>query len=146
MPGVHCRLENISQAGRWIEAENFWVGDKEVVREAGEPVGNTMQSWRELRQSHPEMFLSVRVWQSHTAFVDGVIYSWQQKEEAARFANLLRLVDSLRTHWTEAASERNFLLNSCQAGVSPGTTPLGQITDTGFAMPGKAACREKHDK
>ena len=95
-------------------------------------MGNVMQSWRKLRESDPELFQGLRVWQSPTAFVDSVIYSWQQAEESARFENLLRLVDSLRTRWTDQAQERNYLSQAVQVSVPPGCTPLGQVIDTGF--------------
>ena len=116
-----------------------------TVRKKGDPVGNFMPTWRRIRREEPERFKNKRVWQSPTAFVDTVIYSWMQEEEAARFPNLLRLVDSLTTHWTEQAAERNWLCNTMQADVPACCTPLGQITDTGLAMPGKAACRQTHE-
>jgi len=145
-------LENISDsrhpggAGKWIETETFQLGDKTVTHQAGDPVGNTMAGWRSLREASPELFQNLRVWQSPTAFVDTVIWSWQQKEEAAGFPNLIRLVDSLRTHWTAEAAERNFLSGTMQSSVPAGCTPLGQVTDTGFAQPGKAAARDFHDE
>ena len=115
---------------------------------AGQPVGNIMQSWRKLRADQPDLFAAqrVKVWQSPTAFVDSVIWSWQQREESSRFENLIRQVDSLRTHWSDQSQERNFLSQCIQTCVPPGCTPLGQITDTGFAQPGKAACRECHEQ
>ena len=73
VPGTHARLENIDSAGRWIEDEVFEVGNKTVHHKKGESVGNTMVSWRALREAAPELFTEVRVWQSPTAFVDGVI-------------------------------------------------------------------------
>ena len=59
---------------------------------------------------------------------------------------MLRLVDSLSTHWSDHVQERNFLQQTVQVSVPPGCTPLGQPTNIGFAMPGKAACREEHDR
>ena len=150
-PGAHARLENISDsqhpmgAGKWIETETFQVGEKTVTHKAGESAGNTMAGWRKLREARPDLFNGIRVWQSPTAFVDSVIWAWQQKEESARFPNLIRLVDSLRTHWTAEAEERNYLSGTLQASVPAGCTPLGQVTDTGFAQPAKAAAREFHD-
>ena len=99
--GAHARLENISADGKWIQTEVFHLGGKEITHEAGQSVGNVMQSWRKLRQEAPELFAALRVWQSPNALVDSVIYSWQQAEESARFENLLRLVDSLSTHWSD---------------------------------------------
>ena len=146
MPGVHCRLESISQEGTWLQSDTFVVAGVEVHREAGQSVGNTMQGWRNLRDSEPGLFEGVRVWQSPTAFADSIIYAWQQADEASRFGNIIRVVDSLRTHWTEQAAERNFLCQAVQACVPPGCTPLCQVTDTGLAQPAKAAASEEHDR
>ena len=124
---MHARLENISADGKWIQTEEFHLGAKEIVHKAGESVGNVMQSWRKLRQEAPELFAALRVWQSPTAFVDSVIFSWQQEEESARFENLLRLVDSLSTHWSDQVQERNFLQQTVQVSVPPGCTPFGSL-------------------
>ena len=85
MAGVHCRLENISETGEWLQAESFKVGDVEYSRKKGDKVGNIMQSWRQARSTEPELFRNLKVWQSPTAFVDGVIWAWQQHEESSRF-------------------------------------------------------------
>ena len=59
---------------------------------------------------------------------------------------MVRVVDSLRTHRTPDAHERNWLMQTVQQCVPPGQTPLVQPTDTGFAMPGKAAARSVHER
>ena len=118
----------------------------EVTRQAGDSVGNVMQRWRQIRKGHPELLAGLRVWQSPTAFVHGVVWSWQQAEEASRFESLVRVVDSLRTHWTPDAQERNFLAQTVQQCVAPGQTPLTQPTDTGFAQLGKAAANDEHER
>ncbi len=146
MAGVHCRLENISETGEWLQAETFNVGDVVCSRKKGEKVGNIMQSWRKCRATEPELFKNMKVWQSPTAFVDGVIWAWQQKEESSRFESLVRIVDSLATCWSPDSTQRNFLSQTVQAAVPPGCTPLMQVTDNGFAMPAKAAAREEHDR
>ena len=146
LPGVHARLDNISHDGTWIVEERFVVGEKLVVREAGSSAGNVMQAWRRLREEEPGLFKGLRVWQSPTAFADSVIFGWQQAEEAQRFECVLRLVDSLGTHWTDRAQEQNYLQQQMQACVPAGCTPLVQPTDTGFAQPAKAAGREEHER
>ncbi len=145
MAGVHCRLENISETGEWLQAETFHVGDVVCSRKKGEKAGNIMQSWRHCRAKEPELFRDIKVWQSPTVFVDGVIWAWQQHEESGRFESLVRIVDSLATCWSPDSTERNFLCQTVQASVPPGCTPLMQVTDTGFAMPAKAAAREEHE-
>ena len=104
-----------------------------------------MLQWRELRKSHPEMFRQgVQVWQSPTAYVDGVLWAWQQDEEASKFEPLLRLVDALSTHWSEAAGERGFMLQQVQASIPAGCTPVLQVTDTAMAQPAKSAAKAEH--
>ena len=79
VPGAYARLENISEAGTWIRAERFQHGDKFTEREAGEKVGSRMAQWRKTRTEHPELFANMRVWQTPTAFQDGVAWAWQQE-------------------------------------------------------------------
>ena len=55
--GCHCRLENISETGTWIQTERFVVNDREIVREAGARVpGSVMKTWRKARRDHPHLF------------------------------------------------------------------------------------------
>ena len=142
--GVHARLEDISESGRWVRTVRFELGGEETVYQEGQSVGNVMLSWRRLRTAQPDLFRNVKVCQNPTSFVDAVVFSWQQEAESARYENLLRLVDSLKMHWADQAAERNYLGNALQACVPPGCAPLSQVTDTGLAMPRKAACRDEH--
>ena len=91
VPGKHCKLESIDDAGRWVADEEFQVGDVKVVRRAGQKAGRLMKAWRRLREKSPELFKGILVWQSPTAFVDGIVWSWQQAEEARRFESCIRL-------------------------------------------------------
>ena len=146
--GTHARLEWISEEGCWLQDHSFAYGGKEVERKVGEKVGAIMGSWRECRKLHPDLFRDrkLKVWQSPTAYVDSIIYSWMQQEEAARFEPLIRVVDSLSTHWCPDALERNWLSQALQASVPAGCTPLVQLTDTAFAGPAKAAARKEHER
>ena len=55
--GTHCRLENISQTGHWVESESFEFQGQTVRREAGQKVlGVLMRQWRQLREERPELF------------------------------------------------------------------------------------------
>ena len=118
--GVHCRLENISQEGTWIEDERFWVNGVLIERKAGEAVpANIMQGWRKLRQECPDLFQKdVLVWQQPAAVVDQVLYFWYQKLEASETRQQVRCVDMLKAGWTEEAQEANFLFQSSQAKVN----------------------------
>ena len=57
-----------------------------------------------------------------------------------------RLVDNLRTHWTDSAVRRNFLSQTMQTSVPPGCEPLVQVTDTGFSQAARAAGRAEHER
>ncbi len=88
----------------------------------------------------------IRIWQSPTAFVDGIIWQWQQKLEAAEFQQMIRVVDCFASGWTDDAHEMNWLTNTLQACVGAGCTPLMQITDTALAKPAKDAMRAEKEK
>ena len=111
LAGSHCRLEWISEEGKWVKSHSFEYRGQLVERVEGEGVGNTMQSWRALRAKEPHLFRDKRVlvWQSPTAYVDSVIWAWQQDEETARFEPAVRMVDALATHWSEQSQHRNWL-------------------------------------
>ena len=115
--GVHCRLENISQEGKWLEDEKFYVNGNLIERKKGEAVNaNIMQGYRKLREEEPELFKKgVLVWQQPAAVVDSVLYHWYQKLEASEARQMIRLVDMLRAGWTDEAQEANFLFQSPQA-------------------------------
>ena len=142
---MHARLEAIDEEGLWKEDESFTVGDTTTTRKKGQKAKNIMASWRKLRAQEPALFSQMTVWQSPTAFVDGVIWGWQQSEESSRFESLLRMVDSLATSWSPDSQQRNWLSQCVQAAVPPGCTPLVQLTDTAFSMPAKARAREVHE-
>ena len=91
VPGQHCRLENIDDAGCWVADEEFQLGSASVVRRAGESAGTMMASWRSLRKQRPELFKGILVWQSPTAIVDPILWSWQQAEESRRFESCIKL-------------------------------------------------------
>ena len=81
--GTHCRLDNISFSGRWLQAERFKVGAVEVVRPEGGPVGNLMQGWRQLRETHPEMFENIQVMQQPSAVIDSMLMSWVLEDQGS---------------------------------------------------------------
>ncbi len=52
------RLENIDEAGCWIESESFYCEGQLIYRKAGEKAGAArMKRWRQLRLTHPELFI-----------------------------------------------------------------------------------------
>eukprot|EP00972_Heterocapsa_arctica_P058268 8596826-Heterocapsa_arctica.AAC.1 len=73
-----------------------------------------MKQWRDLRDKEPAMFADILVWQQPAAFVDSVVYQWQQKDEASRYNQIVRLVDCFAGGWSATSQESNFLLQTLQ--------------------------------
>ena len=84
--GVHGSLSNISEDRRWIENERFMIGDKEVLRKAGERIpANFMEGWLSVRDEDPQAFEEVIVMQQPSATVDEIIAAWEVEGFARRF-------------------------------------------------------------
>ena len=81
-------------------------------REAGQSAGSLAAGWLAARASRPDLFSHIRVRQSPTAFVDSVIWRWQQELEASAFASQARIVDAFRTAWADQAHEANWLTSA----------------------------------
>jgi len=136
--GVHCRLENLSDEGRWLEDESFYHLGQLVVRKAGELAPpSTMAGWRKLRKHDPGLFSTIRVWQQPCAVADSIIWRWQLNLEASEYRQAVRVTDCLGAVWTPDSKEAAFLLQQINCPVAPGCTPLQQPTDTHLAKPAK---------
>ena len=146
--GSHCRLENISESGHWLETEQYEYQGQTVRREAGQKVsGVLMRQWRQLRQERPELFQGdeVLVWSQPSAVVDSVIYAFQQALEAKEHRQAVDLIDAFVGGWTEAGSEAAFITQRLRCCVGAGTTGLTQLTDIALAQPAKAALSRYHN-
>ena len=85
VPGVHCRLDNISDEGKWLEDEEFWVGSEKKTRVKGQSARGAMKEWVEIRRRNPEFFRHVKVYSQPSAVVDSVISSWFVKALALKY-------------------------------------------------------------
>ncbi|CAJ1449715.1 unnamed protein product [Effrenium voratum] len=123
--GSHARLENIGLDGRWIETEEFVVGEKVIRREAGEKVGGRLMcTWRKLRQERPELLHpdELRVWSQPSAMMDSVTYRWQADLER-QFRQAVDCIDQFAGAWSQESQE---------------------VTDAGLGQPAKAALARFH--
>ena len=146
--GTHCRLDNISQTGHWLEDEVFEYAGKTVVREKGQKASTLlMKNWRALRARKPELFADgqVLVWSQPCAVVDSVIYRWQLEQDRKEGRQAVNLVDMFSGVWTEESLEAASLLQRAQTGVAASCTGLTQVTDIGFASQAKAALARFHE-
>ena len=146
MHGSHCRLENISHDGTWLQDETFSFDGVTTVRLAGQKVHPAMmKTWRKLRSEEPELFKGLRLWQQPSANMDGVLWYWQCLLDASQYKQLIRITDCLGTAWTDQAKERAWLLHQVGCPVAAKCTPLQQPTDTHFAKPAKDAARRQKE-
>ena len=81
VPGVHARMGNVTKSKvgghyRLLKDEIFLVKGQLVERYEGEPVGNVMKPWLELRESMPEQFEHTEVMQHPRAVRDDIIIKW----------------------------------------------------------------------
>ena len=146
LPGQHARLENLTEDGRFVTSETFLVAGQTVTHTAGESAKGLMAGWVQLRNSQPELLAGLLVWQTPTSSIDSILWGWQQREEASKREQQIRLVDCLKKCWTETAQAVNWATQTVQCAIGPGCTPLTQVTDTGFSVPGKASARQLHQK
>lgn len=131
--GVHARMSNISEDGKWMKSESFVYKNKLVERKAGASVGNIMSPWRKLRQTHPELFKTVSVMAQPASNVDSVIMSWAVEEQSEDFPCSLFQRDCFAAAFSEPASHALFLGQQLQCTVAAKMTASLQLTDTDFS-------------
>ncbi|CAJ1333259.1 unnamed protein product, partial [Effrenium voratum] len=126
--GSHARLENIGLNGRWIETEEFVVGEKVIRREAGEKVGGRLMcTWRKLRQERPELLHpdELRVWSQPSAMMDSVTYRWQADLERQEFRQAVDCIDQFAGAWSLKSQRQRTSARGCapvwQLDADPGS-------------------------
>jgi hypothetical protein len=137
--GKRCRLNNISEDGKWLRDESFIYAGQLIERKAGESVGNLMKGWRKLRSQSPELFEKLTVMQQPAAFVDSIIYVWSAEEMAEKYSQSIWNRDCFAAAFSPAAAAAGSLCNSLPAFVAAKMTPVLQLTDTDFSARFKAA-------
>ncbi len=144
--GVHARLSNISAEGKWIEDEEFVYKNKRTVRKAGKAAGRILESFRKIRTLRPELFEGITVMSQPSAFVDSVIFHWNQIE--------------LSKHVVQSVSQRDLFGGalsptakaSCATGqclsswIQGSMTAVLQLTDTDFSFSFKSSARSVMSK
>ena len=104
----HCRLENISLSGEWVESEEFEAEGKLIKRVKGGKVHpRVMQGWQQ-----PSVFeKGVRVWGQPAACMDSIICVWHSRLISQEVRQCIHQVDMFSGELTDAAWEGNFLLH-----------------------------------
>ena len=131
--GKHCRLDNIGEDGKFIRSERFWYEGKETVHTAGQPAGALARSWRTLRQSRPDLFEAVKIYQQPAAVVDSIIQAWMVEELGERYPSSLCQRDMLGSYRCLSSVEAMQVVNMLDSAIAGKMTPVLQMTDTDFA-------------
>jgi hypothetical protein len=145
VPGAHARLSNISPEGTFLSTAQFRWGSKLVTHQQGHSAGRLLQSWRQVRQLHPELFDRVSVMSQPAANVDSVIFCWAQQELASEIPCSLWQRDCFSASFSEDAQQALFLNQSVSTTVAAKMTAALQLTDTDFSKEFKAKCRAEMD-
>ena len=138
---THCRLSNISPQGTWVKSESYVYHNKEVKIIAGNSAGKLMLPWRRLRESNPELFEDLAVYQQPAGYVDSVILTWMVEEQAELFPQTLWQRDCFAAAFSEEAQAAMFLGHQLQTVIGPKMTASLQLTDTDFSKSFKAEAR-----
>ena len=141
----HCRLENISLAGTWIESEQFEVDGKLTTRTAGSKVHpKLLSAWRELREKSPQLFdKGVRIWGQAQAYMDSLICTWHSRLISKEVRQCIHQVDMFSGELTDTVRESNFYLHQLKHCIGAKQTAKLQLTDTTVSFPCKAAAQRK---
>ena len=134
--GVRCRLSNISDAGTWLQTENFKVGETMVNHIKGRSARGAMASWVQLRRERPELFKRIDVMQQPAAVMDSVLFQWVLEDQAMQFPVSLWMRDLSGGGGFALQSEIAMkLAGQVPSWVLGKMTSVLQITDTDFARP-----------
>lgn len=140
--GVHARLNNISEDGKFISDESFWSKGNLVQRNAGESAGKLLLPYRQLRTLKPQLFEAVSVMQQPAGNVDSVIFHSSQLELSALAPCCVHQRDCFSASWGPTAAQSLYTTQTLQCVICPKMTASLQLTDTDYSRAFKSLCRE----
>ena len=143
VPGQWARLSNISAAGTWLRTETFSVGEKQVVRKKGASAGRILESYRKLRDSHPDLMSKLEIMSQPASNVDSVILSWCIEAQSEEYPCSLWQRDCFSSVFSDSATQAMALANQLSCLVAEKCTSKLQITDTDFSKQFKSLVRNK---
>ncbi|CAE7826855.1 unnamed protein product, partial [Symbiodinium sp. CCMP2592] len=143
VPGQWARLSNISADGKFIEAEHFKVGSKTILRGQGTSAGRILESYRKVRQSHPELVEHLEIMSQPAANVDSVILGWVLEAQAREHACSLWQRDCFSAVFSDSSVQKMALAQQIGCCVAAKCTSFLQITDSDFSKQFKAFVRKE---
>jgi hypothetical protein len=142
-----CRLEDISDDGKWLRDVEFKASGKVIKRSAGESARGAMRQWVALRQQLGWARLqSLRVWTQAAAWADEVISVWISDLVSEYLHQSINVVDCFSGQWTENCLWTSWLNQQFQIPNGPDTTPILQLADTCCIAVGKTAGEKCKDQ
>ena len=130
--GPHQRLSNLDDEGKYIEDDQFQVGDYIIQHKKGEQC-KSMKAFISLRKEHPSLFQKISVMQQPSSNLDSILMKWVAIEQGSSEPAGINIKDSFTANFAEEVMQCEHLLNQMSVLILGGMTAQLQVTDTDFA-------------
>ena len=130
--GQHARLSNVDKECKWIETEEFMIGDQVVQHEAGK-VCKVMKPFVKLRNEFPGLFEKISIMTQPASNCDGVLMKWIAMEQAMQEPAGIAIKDSFAANFVAETAQAEHMCNIASAHILGHMTAQLQVTDTDFA-------------
>ena len=143
--GQHARLSNVDEECKWIETEEFMIGDNKVQHEAGK-VCRVMKPFVKLRNEFPALFEKISIMTQPASNCDGVLMKWIAMEQAMQEPAGIAIKDSFAANFAAETAQAEHICNIASAHILGHMTAQLQVTDTDFARAFKHKFKHELDK
>ena len=143
--GQHARLSNVDEQCKWIETEEFLIGDNKVQHEAG-TVCNVMKPFVKLRNEFPGLFEKISIMTQPASNCDGVLMKWIAMEQAMQEPAGIAIKDSFAANFAAETEQAEHICNIASAHILGHMTAQLQVTDTDFARAFKHKFKNELDE
>ena len=130
--GQHARLSNVDQECKWIETEEFMIGDNKVQHEPGK-VCRVMKPFVKLRNEFPGLFEKISIMTQPASNCDGVLMKWIAMEQAMQEPAGIAIKDLFAANFAAETAQAEHICNIASAHILGHMTAQLQVTDTDFA-------------
>ena len=146
VPGPHAALSNIDEKGEWISDEKFFHAGQMRLHKKGNSVGRTLEPWRKLRASDPQLMRHFHVYSQPSSNTDGVIMSWVIRDMSKTLGMRLHQRDMFGAAFVDEVRNMQFLGHEVASNIMGKMTAAMQLTDTDFAHEFKSHVKHQVDE
>eukprot|EP00438_Fugacium_kawagutii_P015848 Skav209332 [mRNA] locus=scaffold241:476:7318:+ [translate_table: standard] len=139
-------MSNINENDEWIQSESFEYMGQKRHHVAGQKVGRVLEPWRKLRKERPDLFRHFRVMSQPASNMDGILMSWQIREQSAQYPLSLWQRDCFGAVFTDQVRQTQFMGHQVQATIMSKMTSALQLTDTDFSHEFKSLMKREVDE